>query len=78
MNQQYKVTKAFKTSAESSAIVHPLSYRADVPDLQGFVIRRRHQEVGVRGPGHIRYTLQLGTVLESSDWDGKDGTNVMF
>lgn len=36
-----------------------LSYRTHVPDLQGFVIRCRHQEVGVRGPGHIRYALNI-------------------
>lgn len=46
---------------ENAAVgrLHLLSYRVKVPDLQGFVIRRRHQKVGVRGPGHIRYTLHI-------------------
>lgn len=35
------------------------SYRVEVPDLQGFVIGCRNQKVGVRGPGHIRYTLRV-------------------
>ena len=34
-------------------------YRADVPDLQSFVIWCRNQEVGVRGPGHVRDALQV-------------------
>lgn len=47
------------TDVISSSIVLQVSYRADVPDLQGFVIRCRHQEVGVRGPGHVRYALKI-------------------
>lgn len=35
------------------------SYRADVPDLQGFIVRRRHQQVGVGRPGHVRNALQV-------------------
>lgn len=36
-----------------------MSYRADVPDLQGFIVRRRHQQVGVGRPGHVRNALQV-------------------
>lgn len=50
--------KLTKRKQQHLLLRRPLAYRADVPDLQGLVVRRRHQEVGIGGPGHVRYTLQ--------------------